>query len=77
MLNNGGVYAAQSEDGSRITQIGTNTLVGYIGVDLLWSEFDSDMDSFFPHENPVINEISASTEFLQGFERKAQEQQEA
>lgn len=55
----GAVNAHLSSDRSRVAALQTNCLVGYVGVEFMWDENRRDMDSFFPHEIPVLNEFLA------------------
>ncbi len=60
----GGMQAYLTKDYSRLTFLRTNTLVGYIGVELLWSEQTTDIDSFFPHPFPLLNKVSVDPAVL-------------
>ncbi|KRE66725.1 hypothetical protein ASG92_15535 [Arthrobacter sp. Soil736] len=69
----GGVNAQLSSDRSKVAALQTNCLVGYVGVEFLWDENRRDMDSFFPHEIPVLNEFLAEPGLVEAIRARSRE----
>lgn len=61
----GSMYAQLNPDRTRVVSVETNALVGYIGVELRWDEDQVNMDSFFPHPFPILNEIPVDPELVE------------
>lgn len=60
----GGMQASMTSDLSRVVFLRTNTLVGYIGVELIWNEKTPEIDSFFPHVLPLLNRVDVDPSVL-------------
>lgn len=69
----GEMNAHLTSDRSKVVALQTNCLVGYIGVEFLWDDGCEDMDSFFPHKFPVLNEFPADPEFVKAIRARRSE----
>ncbi|WP_311215113.1 MULTISPECIES: hypothetical protein [unclassified Arthrobacter] len=65
--------AMLSSDRSKVVGLQTNCLFGYIGVEFLWDENYGDMDSFFPHEVPFLNEYLADPKLVEAIRSRSLE----
>lgn len=61
----GAMDAQLNSDRTRVVGVETEASVGYIGVELRWDDDQVDMDSFFPHPFPILNEIPADPKLVE------------
>jgi hypothetical protein len=69
----GGMNAWLSSDRSEVVGLQTNCLFGYVGVEFMWDENSRDMDSFFPHEVPALNEFLADPKLVESIRSRSLE----
>lgn len=69
----GGMQAYLTKDRSKVISLRTNTLMGYVGVELFWSEQTTDIDSFFPHPYPVLNKVEVDPAVLKSIRKRNEE----